>query len=250
MKTKRKAQVLLVTMMVLATVMSVVLSITFQSVSETQISKLEEENQRALAAAEAALERALAENNTVILGQGNLGNFADFTGQASIEEVLADNFTSPNVKKDESYSFYLGSYDKTTGTIGQSINSNLEICFQSGSPNPAVEVTLIKANSIKKYVYDPSIRINNATNPSSICSNNSFNYSLTVPSSDISTDSKLLVVRPFYNSTSFYFKSSVNLPVQGRTVVSQATTQTGVLKKIVLFQSHPQLPAGFFVTSF
>lgn len=249
-KTKKKAQVLLVTVMLLATVMTIVLSVTFQSVSETQISKLEEENQRALAAAEAALERALAENNTVILGQGSLGNFSGFTGQASIEETSTNNFTSPVVKKDDSYTFYLGNYNKETGLIGQAINQNIEICFQSASPNPAVEIALIKENSIKKYVYDPSLRINNATNPSSICSNNNFNYSITIPASDISTDGKVLVVRSFYNNTKFYFKSSVNLPVQGRRVVSQASTQTGVSKKIVLFQSNPQVPAGFFTTSF
>ncbi len=250
MKAKKRAQVLLVTVMILATVMSIVLSVTFQSVSETQISKLEEENQRALAAAEAALERALAENNTVILGQGGLSDFSGFTGQATIEEVSTNNFTSPNVKKNDGFTFYLGNYNKDNGTIGSSINANLEICFQSGSPNPAVEITLIKTNSIKKYVYDPAVRINNANNPSSICSNNSFNYSLTIPASDISTDSKLLVVRPFYNSTKFYFKSSVNLPIQGRIITSQASTQTGVSKKIVLFQSHPQIPAEFFSTSF
>ena len=41
-----------------------------------------------------------------------------------------------------------------------------------------------------------------------------------------------------------------NLPLQGRTITSEAKSPTGVTKKVQLFQSFPQIPAEFFVTSF
>ena len=54
MKSKR-GQILLITVMVLATIMTVVLSVSFQSVTETQTTKLEEDSQNALAASGAAI---------------------------------------------------------------------------------------------------------------------------------------------------------------------------------------------------
>jgi len=251
MKEKKKAQVLLVVIMVLATIMTIVLSVSFQSISETQISKLEEENQKALAAAEAALERALAENQTVVLGSGSLADFSEFSGQATVEEISTTNFTSPLVKKDDGYTFYLGSYNRETGIIGQSVANNLEICYQGQDlVKPAVEITLLKETSVKKYVYDSEKRINNASNPSTICNNSNFQYSLIIPGSDIGTDGKILYIRVLYKATKLYFSSSLDLPIQGRIVSSQASTETGVSKKIILFQSHPQIPASFFATSF
>ena len=60
----KRGQILLITVMLLATVMTIVLSVSFKSVTETQITKLEEESQKALAAAEAAIEVALKNNST------------------------------------------------------------------------------------------------------------------------------------------------------------------------------------------
>ena len=251
MKEKKKAQVLLVIIMVLATIMTIVLSVSFQSISETQISKLEEENQKTLAAAEAALERALAENQQVVLGEGSLGDFSEFSGQATIKESQGTNFTTPLVNKDKEYTFYLGSYNRETGSIGTAINQSITICFQGlGGSIPAVEVTLVKANGLKRYVYDPSGRINNASSPSTGCSQSGFQHSFVIPAADIGTDGKFLLFRVFYSSTRLYFSSVVNFPTQGRIVTSEATSQTGVSKKVVLFQSHPQIPASFFATSF
>ena len=55
----QKGQILLITVMLLATVMTIVLSVSFKSVTDTQVTKLEEESQKALAAAESAIEVAL-----------------------------------------------------------------------------------------------------------------------------------------------------------------------------------------------
>ena len=65
----QKGQILLITIMLVATVLTVVLAVTFKSTSETQITKLEEQSQKALTAAEAGIEAALQqESGSVSIG--------------------------------------------------------------------------------------------------------------------------------------------------------------------------------------
>lgn len=244
----KKSQVLLIAVMILATVMTVVLSVSFQTVTDTQITKLEEDNQKALAAAESAIEALLNEKAaTVYFGSGSLSGFSDFTGGATLENVQKQDFTTPLLKNGQSYTFYLADYNKENNSFGASINAPLEICFSSSQ---AIEVTLIKTNAIKKYVVDPTGSITNATSPSNICSNNNFSKSFTISSADISTNSQIAIVKNLFADGKLYFRSTTNLPLQGKTVSSQAIAKSGVSKKITLFQSYPQIPADFFYTRF
>lgn len=243
---------MLITVMVLATIMTVVLSISFQSITETQVSKLEEDSQKALAAAEAAIEASLREGSNVVIGEGALSGLTGFTGGATIESLLDNSFTSPTIAKDASYTFYLQDYDNGTFT-GPSANEAVTVCFTGATSNPALEITLIKDTGVIKHVVDPNSpkRISNGSNSAGICPTNSaFDFSYVVPAADIGVDTKLMVVRVFYSSTKLVFARSADFPIQGKTVTSQATTNTGVSKKVVLFQSNPQIPAEFFSTSF
>ncbi|MBI5122274.1 hypothetical protein HZA75_00285 [Candidatus Roizmanbacteria bacterium] len=249
----KKGQILLITVMLLATVMTIVLSISFKSITETQVTKLEEESQKALAAAESAIDVALKENQNVTIGAGSLSSISGFSGSATVESLTSKTFTTPNVAKDGSYTFYLGDYNLTTKTIGASTNQDITLCFESGSTNPAIEITLVKSSGVKKYVVDPSSRITNASTGSAICTpDSSYGFSYTVPGIDISTDGQLLLVRVLYSSTRLFFSRATDFPIQGRTISSQAVSNssTGVSKKIVLFQSYPQIPGEFFTTTF
>jgi len=247
--------------MLLATVMTIVLSISFKSVTETQVTKLEENSQKALSAAESAIDVALKENSansaitSVTLGSGSLTSITEFSGNATVESLTSKTFTSPNIPKDGSYTFYLGNYDLTTKTIvGASTNQNITLCFESGSTNPAIEITLVKSSGVKKYVVDDpsSSRIDNASDASTIPCSNGYGFSTEIPGTDIGADSKFLLVRVLYSSTRLFFSRATDFPIQGRTISSQATsnTSTGVSKKVVLFQSYPQIPGEFFTTTF
>ncbi|GIW64474.1 MAG: hypothetical protein KatS3mg092_0407 [Patescibacteria group bacterium] len=246
--TMRKSQVLLIAVMILATVMTVVLSISFQTITETQITKLEEDNKKALAAAESAIEALLNEKvSNISFGTGSLANFSDFTGGATLETIQKQDFTTPVLKNGQSYTFYLANYNNENNSFGNSINAPLEICFSSSQ---AIELTLIKTNAIKKYIVDPTNQINNAIIPSNICSNNKFAKSFTIPASDIFTNSQIVIVKNLFDDGKIYFRSTTNLPLQGITVSSQAIAKSGVSKKIILFQSYPQIPTEFFYTRF
>ncbi len=251
----RQGQILLITVMLLATVMTIVLSVSFKSVTETQVTKLEEESQKALSAAESAIDVALKENQNVTIGTGSLSSFSgSFSGNATIESLTSKTFTTPNIVKDGSYTFYLGDYNLTTKVIGPSTAQDITLCFESGTINPAIEVTLIKSSGIKKYVVDDpsSSRITGASDASTIPCANGYGFSTVIPAADIGIDGQLLFVRVLYSSTRLFFSRATDFPVQGRTISSQATssTSTGVSKKIVLFQSYPQVPAEFFTTAF
>jgi len=256
MKTKQ-GQILLITVMLLATVMTIVLSISFKSVTETQVTKLEEESQKALSAAESAIEVALKNNATATFGSSpELANITGFSGNATIETTTSNKFTSPAITKDGSYTFYLGEYDVDDKTIGVSTAQTITLCFQSGTINPAIEVTLVKSSGVKKYVIDPnesSPRIEYSSDALDDCTPDSnYNFSTEIPGIDIDNNGQFLLVRVLYAPTKLLFSAGNDLPLQGRTVTSQATssTSTGVSKKVVLFQSYPQIPGEFFTTTF
>lgn len=251
MRRFKKGQILLITVMTLATVLTLILAVSFQSINETKISKLEEENQKALAAAEAAIEAALKENANVVIGQGSLAGITGFTGQAEIENLQTNIFQTGKVEKDSQYTFYLTDY--TNNVLGtSSLAQDIEVCFADSSNDPAVEVTLIKTNEVKRFVYDKdTTRIANASLSSNNClASNQFYRSFTLTSTDIGANSQLLIVRPLFSASKFLFKRQSPFPLQGKTVRSQAVSQTGVSKKITLFQTLPQIPAEFFYTSF
>jgi len=248
----KKGQILLVIVMVLATILTVVLAITFKSTNEAKTARLEQENQKALAAAEAAVEAALQSNQTVTLGAGLLESLTGITGTASVEDLITNKFTTTTMSKDSSYTFYLADYDPETKQFtGSSLAQDVTVCFDSATPNPAIEITLVKDDGVRKYVVDPDNRIENTFQSAGSCSANSdFEYSYTIPSSEILTDSKLLVVRVLYKASRLIFSRGSNFPIQGRTAFSEVKTASGVSKKVTLFQSYPQIPAEFFVTTF
>lgn len=250
----KSGQILLITVMLLATVMTIVLSVSFKSSTDTQVTKLEEESQKALAAAESAIEVALKENGSVTIGTGSLSTITGFEGAATIESSTSKTFTTPIILKDGSYTFYLGNYNVATKIITPVTDvNNLTLCFETGTVKPAVEVTLVKTSGVKKYVVDPSSRISNSS-AGSACTPDTTNYSYStnIPSPDIGADAQFLLVRVLYAPTKLFFSRNTDLPIQGRTVSSEAisSTSTGVSKKIVLFQSYPQIPGEFFSTSF
>lgn len=253
----QRGQILLIIIMLMAVVTTVVLAVSFTSITETQISKLEEENKKALAAAEAGIESAIRKRANVSFGSGELTSITGYTGGANIvPAVSGTEFISPLIQKDDQYTLYLAQYTPgPPATYGPSTNQNVRVCFASaGGAPPAIEIALIKSGAapIIRYVVDPSSRITNALFATAGCAGVAgYSYSYTIPAADIGVNARFLVVRTLYTSTRFAFAGSGSLPTQGLLVESTATASTtGVTKKVRLFQSYPQLPPEFFSTSF
>ena len=249
----QSGQILLILVMIIAIAITIVLTISFATRTDTQVTKLEEDSQKALVAAQAGIEKSLKDNATInIATLGPIGTIIS-TGSASISIAGANIFTSPKIVSGEAYTAYLGTY--TAGsppTYAASDNSAVTICFGDTSSRPALDIAILKSSSVLRYIADPSPAQFGGSNKLQVttCSvNGAFAYSVTIPQSDISNDSRLLVIRSMFASTRLLIFQT-NLPAQGRTVTSQATTSIGVTKKVQLFQSYPQIPAEFFFTTF
>lgn len=248
----QKGQVLLITVMLLATVLSIVMATSFSSITETQLTKLQEEERKAFAAAEAVTEKALKEGSTTLSG---IGEFSNYQASATIDVTTSPNFITPLLQKDEQYTLYLstpqGAPDNPNfqNLTTPYFSGNLYICFN----NVGIELTLIKSdNTVSRYAVNPSgsTIIQNAPSANSgstNCPDTGFNNNYLLSSI---SNTKLLLVRLIGGSSKVGFRGSTNLPLQGKTVRSEATSPGGATKKIVLFQSYPQIPSEFFVTSF
>lgn len=254
----KKGQVLLITVMLLATVMTITLAVTFKSSTETQLTKLEEESQKALAAAEAGIEAALKNP-----AGGNISiGIPGFTGQATTDNTYTSpTFVSPLLQKDQQYTFYLNDFN----TFNNPYTGQIAIYYDSqnvGCNNIALEITLIAESTtettINKWISDSGNKINpstpdefNSTTTKNIdgqifkCSVNPFVFNPSI------NPKKLLIIRSLFEQTKIGFEGSINpLPLQGKYITSEAKSSTGVTKRVRLFQSYPQIPAEFFVTSF
>ncbi len=256
----QKGQVLLITVMLLATVITVVMTVAFNTTTETQISILEQESQRALSAAEAGLEAALKNSPGTAVSLGSLvGLESGITGTAEVLNTTSQTFVSPLLQKDETYTFYLSDFSTANGvnSFTNYFSGNVTLYFQGSCADDGqgvvLEIVRVKDdNSITRYLTDPCSYMASSSLAASAnavpVGGVSFGYKTSaVP---ITGDTRLFMVRALFNSTQLALQGSSNLPLQGKTVVSEARTAGGVAKRIQLFQSYPQIPTDFFVTGF
>jgi len=252
--------------MLLATVLTIVLSASYQAVTETKITKMEEDSQKALAAAEAGIEYSLKSGTTVKIN--NLNGFTNFTGKTEIEDstTTGTDFSTPLINKDSQYTFYLADYQ--TGSFTNAYSGTITVYWQqdstgacdSSSRPPALELTFIYGDSpvkIKKYAYEPcptaptKIEGNNLSSFSSVTKKvDGVDYQLKTDAITVDPDAKLLIVRPLYNGTKIGFEGSNPLRLQGTYINSTASTPGKTTKTVRVFHSLPQIRTAFFVTQF
>ena len=256
-----RGQILLILVMIMAIAITIVLTITFTTRTDTQITKLEEESQKALAAAQAGIESSLKSNAAIsnLETKGNLGSNIT-SGSTTVTADPTGTFTSPNIVSGEAYTVYLGTYTPgSPASYGSSSATDVTICFGDTTSQPSLDISLVKdpdvVPPVKRYLADPGTKfagdnkLTVSSGPTACPGNSAFAYSVTVLGVDVAANSRLLVVRTMYAGTKLFISAS-GLPAQGKTVTSQATTKTGVTKKVQLFQSYPQIPAEFYFTSF
>ncbi|MFA5136783.1 MAG: hypothetical protein WC489_05310 [Patescibacteria group bacterium] len=254
----QKGQVLLITVMLLAAAITVVMTVAFNSRTETQMTKLEEDSQKALSAAEAALEAAIQKKGRVGLEDLQAFVGSGITGEADIVEREENEFVTPLLQKDEQYTFYLSRYSSTSNSYSDPLDlSNLlnplTIYHKSegGGGCPALELILIDfSNNVTNKIIDScSPPLNGAKLTTSTGEYALKGYSFAYQSTLNLSNMKVMIVRVLNAPTRVGFSAS-QLRSQGKFAVSEVKTASGTTKEIELFQSHPQIPSDFFVTSF
>lgn len=262
-------QILLLVILVSTVLLTIGLSLSRTTTEETKIAKLEDDSKRALAAAEAGLEAALQKQSGTVSIDSLVG--AGMTGNATIQTSQSPVFTTPLLQKDEQFTFYLADYtpaDPNDPTSQQQFNvaafsSVLKVdtvqpagssyCTENnGDHTFAVELTFVNITTgqiVARKLIDSC--------PTPVLTTGTVDKIAFGDAIDLNTTpSDLLFIKIISKSTSFSgAKLSVtNLksdwPPQGKTIISTASTQTGVTKTIQLFQSYPQVPAEFMMSSF
>ncbi|OGK18552.1 hypothetical protein A3D80_01145 [Candidatus Roizmanbacteria bacterium RIFCSPHIGHO2_02_FULL_40_13b] len=257
-KYNQSGQTLLVIILLATVLLTIGLSVSQTTTQEQKITKLEQDAKQAYAAAEAGIDAAIKQKTTVSIGSLGLGN--GISGTATVQTTTANGFTTPTMKKDEQYTFYVSDYDIAANSFtGESFDDSMNITVNTPggvyvcgpTTSMALELTFVLTNSTNssstvsdRRIIDPCL-LTGATNGTI-----SFGQAFTPNASS------MMIMRVIAPSATFsgislnINKASGNWPLQGQTIVSSAQTQTGASKKLQLFQSYPQLPSEFFVTRF
>lgn len=262
----QEGQVLLIVIMLVATVITVMTTVSFKTTTDTQLTKLQEDSQRTLAAAEAGIEKVIGDNvtanQTYVYSNLNLDNLSGIQASASQVSVSTQtglSFTTPVQQKDQQYTFYLADY--TSGVFSNPYAGAVTVYYGSegGCGGIALEMTVISGTNapyeIRRYIADTGNLLGSGTDNigrAAVTTVDSVKFNCATDPIDISAipDARLLIVRTLFDRTRIGFTGTQTLRSQGRIIVSEAKSQTGVVKKVRLFQSLPQIPAEFFVTTF
>lgn len=248
MSKEKEGQVLLLIILLSATIFAVAGAIFFESMVQTQVTKIQEESIRALKAAEGLAEEALKSKTSLTLDPNEV-NLPAAQGEAQIVSTESKEFITPLLNKDEQYTFYLTTYDPKNNSFGSAVSPSFKIEPEDSnicsSNSFILELTFINVEN-----ENISRKIIGCSGESFV--ENNFGRTFTAPIA-----SHLLIMRVIYKDSDFpgvrlkiTRTDGNNWPSQGTTVVSTVTTASGIQKKVRVFQSHPQIPSEFFVTRF
>ena len=269
----KSGQALIMLVLMIALLMTIVAATSFRLTTEIQSSKLQEESVRALAAADAGIEVGLRIANTtgssivpITFAAANI-NVAGVDlarSQITITDTPAD-FVSQLIPKDEQLTYYLQEYpDYTSSYTGDiTVLFGSEGGTQCGSnitPRtvPAIEISFIQGvspNQVKREVLEPcpagtsqieGVGHAAVLSVSELVDGKTYNYSATLSGLG---GYEVALMRTLFAGTRFIVRGRP-LSTQGKLIRSEARSLSGPSKVVTIFQSLPQLPADFFVTTF
>lgn len=271
-KAGQRGQALIVLVLMISIILAIVSATSYRLTTETQTTKAQEDSVRALAAADAGIEVGLQRANNL---PAQTYTFADLSlSLAGVDSTrsrvlitdTSSDFVSPVIPKDGQFTFYVKDYNDPAAP---NYASNIAINFRSESGNscgaprtqPAYELTYIygpTANLVRRMLVEPctgpqAISGNSftAANPGLyvVAATNFEHRTVINPATSGMADMRVIIIRPIFGSARFGF-TGTNLEPQGKLIRSEAYTTSGPSKIVTIFQSLPQIPAEFFVTTF
>lgn len=283
-KSLQKGQALLIVVLVMVVALTVALSVVSRSIVNLKTSTQQTESQKALAAAEASVEKAIkskaSTGTTVSVSLNNVianATPVDLKINSSTNNSFLIHGGNLLEREDGGY-VWLAKYPITSSSQTWPTSGSQNLTFfwgdnTGGDNNAALEIVLVWNNSgsptVTKYNVDPSstrrgtnnfatpaTATTNQTNPSlaqpSNCLLNSTNlkgkytYSYTIPAISAATGGYIIRVMPFYKSAKVAVcDTSFSLPNQGQVITSSATAGS-VQRSVTVFQGYPELPAELF----
>ncbi len=271
----QRGQILLIVVLTMIVALTVGLSISSRIVTELKLSKQNEESQRAFQAAESGIQQTLERQSAVgtpnsPISFDNNSSFSTTYVTDSGNSIVMNN--GLEVDQSSGGDVWLSDYSANPAQIyknpmgaGNAVpitmywgKTTQSLCSASTSDTvaPAIEVVVIKgpisAPTILRNVYESSgcTRIPNAiqgTTTGGPFTANRFRNSVDLTFNGSSVSNPLIMkVIPIFNSSIVGFQATgVSFPAQGSVVTSTGTSGDTV-RKVVYYQSYPQLPLEVF----
>ena len=259
-------QALLIIVLIMVIALTVGLSIVSRTVTNLRVSTEQANSQKALGAAEAGLEQAIAQslqnpNNTSTIAGSTASNITYSTSIASVSANTQFLLNGGNLlSKDDGVYIWMTNYSSNPSALWQPPYWNGTLTLYWGASGnacneAAIEVALITGTrtspSIKRYAFDPcGSRGNNLTAASSSVNTvggRTFYYMASIPNV---TNGIVARVIPLYYSTYMGALGSSPLPFQGTTFTStgiaDTTSSNPLTRKVQVYQGYPELPTELF----
>jgi len=274
-------QILVVVILVVVVALTVGLSLASRTITNLRSSSEEAQSQKALAAAEAGVERAIQSNTPVtIYSPHDIGNNSSYVTTSTPAQNSTFKLNGGNlIQKDEGADIWFVPHDPSTdnpvytspatfqGRLNLYWGSPSDDCYSSTNKPAAIQVIIVTGNGAAaksyRYAYDSCSRANNFTTANGISTYplNGVTYGNRTPNNDLASGlSNIVMVRvvPIYKDTvvgvqacSQSGSSCTSLPLQGYNIDS--TGKSGdANRRITVFKGWPQtylpyLSYGLFV---
>ncbi len=262
-----KGQTLLLVVLLVSVVLTVAMSLLSRSIVNVRLSVEEDQSLKALAAAEAGIEKALISNTSI--PSVTLSNDSTFTTTQS--PLSGSSFLLNNGKlalKDIGLDLWLSDYsdDPTqiynnpwTGTLSiywATSQSNSCASGEHADTKAALEVVVFTGNrnnpNVDRYAFDPCggrRSGNKFSTPANVSLN--IDGKTFVHRANITVSSPGLFARviPLYANTYMAVQGSTGLPSQG-TLISSTGRSADVVRTVSVLREHPSLPVEFLNYAF
>ena len=254
----QKGQALLVVVLVMVIALTVGLSIASKTITSFRNSTDVTSSQKALSAAEAGIEQALKQNNSI----ANPKFSQDSGYDTKVASVQGTTFLLNNgnfVPQDEGIDLWLSDYSSESAKLYLNpypANGNITLYWgdSSGScNNAALEIVLItgtkSAPVLTRHAFDPCQTRSSQNGFTSVNSvqatvaGKTFSYQTTT----IPVGNGLIArIVPLYANTSVAVMGTSALPSQGFVVASTGSSGN-VVRRVNVFQAFPQIPAEYYL---
>ena len=255
----KKGQTLIAVLMVMAISLAVGLAISQRIIVGQKRSTYQDTSARALAVAEAAIEKVLTyssstlddyitNNNCGANCQVSITGSDGIVASATVTLSYSGNVSSSldiKVLKDTTYELDLTSYSST---------AQLEICWDNATSGDNPSIVTMQAygstmpSTVAYYAYNSASTSYTSNGFSSATPDISYQNCFTLPAR---SSLKFARVRSIYNDANVHFvpKSGATLPIQGY-LLSSTGSVNNIKKTIQVVKSKPFLPASFDFTIF
>jgi hypothetical protein len=262
----QKGQALLIVVLVMVVALTVGLSVASRSITNLKTTQDQANSQKALAAAEAGVERVLDNQNLPEIAQTKLGANSEINYKTEITHASGTGKFLLNggiqIDKNVHVNIWPAKTSETDlyGSGGGGYNGTITLYWGEnggdGCSDAALEVTVISGTpisnlTITRYAYDPcsTRRGNNNFIDAAVRQDNSvgavmLRYKVVLPSI---ANARLFNISPLYvDNTYIGASANVNIPEQGTNITSTGTSESQVKRRINAFKGLPQIPAELF----